>query len=101
MTSASDQTRRKRPSLDSRHWAAGLAGAITFATGTIHEGKQLLEVVTTVLIAFMVLFLIGWFALPPWRDPRHGPWAGAMVILLAGAAAAVAILLIPESVWPS
>ena len=87
--------------LDARHWALGLSGSIAIGIGLINDGTGFVGVVLGIIVAFVGAFLIGLIAMPPWRDPKYRPWAGALVILLAGVVAAVVIVLIPESVWPS
>ena len=101
MTTPGDKEPRRRPRVDARHWAGGLAGSIPTGIGLIRDGAGLLEVVITVLIIFVVIFLLALITIPSWRDPKYPAWTGALMVLLAGVLATVAILLIPESVWPS
>jgi hypothetical protein len=53
-----------------------------------------------VVIAFVLVFAVGLIAIGPWNDPEHPASVAVLMILLAGVLATVAILLIPESVWP-
>ena len=101
MATPGDERSGKRPRIDARHWALGLAGATTFATGLIRDGTGLLEVVITVFIAFILLFIVGFIVINPSRNPDAPVWPPALMFLLAGVLAALVILLIPVSFWPS
>jgi hypothetical protein len=101
MTAPIGEGPRKRPRVDARHWAAGLAAAIAFATGLVRDGTGILEISITVLIAFVWAFIIGFIVINPSRNPDAPVWPVAWMFLLAGVLAGVAILLIPVSFWPS
>jgi RsiW-degrading membrane proteinase PrsW (M82 family) len=101
MTTPSDKDPRNRPRVDARHWAGGLAGSIPTGIGLIRDGTGLLEVVIAVLMIFVLVFGVAFIVIDPARHPDAPVWPVAWMYLLAGVLATVAILLIPQSVWPS
>jgi hypothetical protein len=80
--------------LDSRHWAAALAGALPFVAGTVGSHASLLSVLLAGLLGALLMGTVAWLGLPAWNDSRHERWTGALVIGLAGIIAAVAVVIV-------
>ncbi|MDX6246389.1 MAG: hypothetical protein QOE76_4112 [Frankiales bacterium] len=78
--------RPKSGRVDSRHVSMTVSGAAALGLGPAIDGARVVVTVLLTVLGAALVGAIGYYSLPVWRDPSHGPLAGAAILLAAAAA---------------